>query len=177
MYGLATIMIIRKKGRIPQRKNETNFRIRLDLVCEGMEDRWVWFDKNYVRYDASMDVQVGTNPLNDDKGIQNLGILPFCGGPRHFVLKVTLPPQGQTTIVWKDERGLHYTATVNVCVELANQPEFVIRQVVTNPEGFHDFWGGLGFSRGSLPRNPEDVDSPEINKLIDRILRKYNSSL
>ena len=144
------------KGMIPQRKNETNFRISLEITPEG-EQSYSWFDKNHVKYNASIDIQVGPNPHYGDGETQDLGIQ--SNWPRGqvsdmFCLRVILPPHGQTTIVWNDEGGLHYTATVNVRVELSKQPEFIIHQLKTNPEAFHDFFRGLGFSEDELPRNP-----------------------
>ena len=165
------------KGRVPQRKNETNFRIPLEIDPEG-GDTISWFDKNGVKYFASAEVQVGRNPPYIDGETQDLGIQSnWPSGQRppshRFCLHVILPPHGQTTIVWNDGNGLHYTAVVDVRVELCMQTEFILHQLLTNPEDFHDFFESLGFSRDSLPRNPEEaLDSAEIDKWIADYLKR-----
>ena len=160
-------MVHIRKGRIPQRKNETNFRMTLDTLFPKMgHTKYYWLDKNQVRYTADVvDVKIGTlTSLTGVTGeIQDLGYQRNHGNPSHkwggrFNLKVVLPPQGKITIVWHDD-NLYYAAELNIFVELTNQPEIIRHFVETNQEFVRDWVGRLlggEFSKESTPEESSE---------------------
>jgi hypothetical protein len=151
-------------GRVPQRKNETNFRMRLCSLHPKMgHTKYYWSDKNNVKYTADVvDVKIGT--LTSITGItgeiQYLGYQRNQGNPSHkwggsFNLKVELPPQGKITILWHDD-NLYYAAELNIFVELTIQPEYIRHYVETNQESVRDWVGRLLGGEFSKESSPEE---------------------